>query len=86
MPPTRVLPCSSGLAVLGSQVYKEHSLWQNRAYRSPGAILTAILPKQIPRARGDVGSPFRGESNFVHVLRDFRAPGAALLSASIAGS
>ena len=23
MPPTRVLPCSSGLAVLGSQVYKE---------------------------------------------------------------
>jgi len=38
MPPTRVLPCSSGLAVLGSQVYKEHSLWQNRAYRAPGTI------------------------------------------------
>ena len=29
--------------------------------------------KQVPRARVYVGSPFRGESNFVHVLRDFRA-------------
>ena len=29
--------------------------------------------KQVPRARVDLGSPFRGESNFVHVLRDFRA-------------
>jgi hypothetical protein len=73
MPPTRVLPCSSGLAVLASQVYKEHSLWQNHAYRSSGTILTAILPNKIPRARGDVGSPFQGESNFVRVLCDFRA-------------
>jgi hypothetical protein len=31
-----MLPRSRPLAVLGSQVYKEHSLWQNRAYRSPG--------------------------------------------------
>jgi len=36
MPQTRILPRSSGLAVLGSQVCKKHSLWQNRAYRSPG--------------------------------------------------
>jgi hypothetical protein len=55
MPPTRVLPCSSGLAVLGSQVYKEHSLWQNRAYRSPGTTIKAALPStpsqsQIPEA------------------------------------
>src|SRR5271155_3825450 len=35
MPQTWILPRSSGLAVLGSQVYKEHSLWQNRANRSP---------------------------------------------------
>jgi hypothetical protein len=42
MPQTRVLPCPSGLAVLGSQVYKEHSLWQNRAYRSPGTILAFV--------------------------------------------
>jgi hypothetical protein len=32
---TRVLPRSSGLAVLGSQVYKEQSLRQNRAQRPP---------------------------------------------------
>jgi hypothetical protein len=35
----RILPRSSGLTVLGvlgSQVHKEHRLWQNRAFRSPG--------------------------------------------------
>jgi hypothetical protein len=36
---TRILHRSYGLAVLDSQVYKEHSLWQNRAYRSPGTTI-----------------------------------------------
>ena len=44
MPQTRILPRSSVLSVLGSQVYKEHSLWQNRAYRAPGTIDTTQVP------------------------------------------
>jgi hypothetical protein len=40
MPQSRILPRSSGLALLGNQVYKEHSLWQNRADRSPGSYST----------------------------------------------
>ena len=40
MPQTRILPRSFGLAVPGSQVYKEHCLWQNRAYRAPRCPLS----------------------------------------------
>jgi len=54
MPQTRILPRSSGLAMLGTQDYKEHSLWQNRAYRAPGTIVTATPPSpsksQLPDA------------------------------------
>jgi len=75
MPPTRVLPCSSGLAVLGSQVHKEHSLWQNRAYRSPGTILAFVrhvyLPSRLNFARW-FKSRRRKQSLFC--LNHFRKP------------
>ena len=45
MPQTRVLRRTSGLALLGSQVHKESSLWQNRAYRAPGISFVCSSPR-----------------------------------------
>jgi hypothetical protein len=53
---------------------------------APGTISATTISDKLHALGGDAGSPFRGESNFVHVLRDSRAPAAGLLSASIAGS
>src|SRR5258708_5136098 len=57
-------PYTIFLRGLGSQVYKELSLWQNRACRSPGTTIAAALPStpsqsQIPEANfrdGDRGT------------------------------
>jgi hypothetical protein len=75
MPQTRILPRSFGLAVLGSQGYKEHTLWQNRAYLSPGTILAFVrhvyLPSRLNFARWFKSSR-RKQSLFC--LNHFRKP------------
>jgi hypothetical protein len=48
------------VGALGSLVYKELSLWQNRAYRPPGAVRTSAEWVPVPLRKGKVKEKIEG--------------------------
>jgi hypothetical protein len=57
---------------------EEIRLWQSRACRSLGTIVTAT-PQQIPSSRGDVGPSVRAQHDFLRVFRDLRSDNSRLV-------